>query len=125
MNEIYLIIMGCVIIITIIGWITTDMLYAEGVKPSLVVLGIIVSFLMILSSGMGFGIPTITTKNATNTRVGDELVIQAPGFPTQNVTDIKYVDKSVKITETITRNAWGGGIDVGYSITTSEIPEKN
>lgn len=69
----------------------------------------------ILSFVMPIGDKIHTTKPATNSRVGDVLVIQADGFPVQLTQNMAFIDKKVQIMEIQPTNAWGNKLEVGIT----------
>ena len=123
MNETYLIIMGLLIVYCTIQFINgaIDDYGFRGFSTFMLTIGAIV--MLICSGLMPLGHDIVEYKTASNTRVGDELVIQATGYPTQNITDIRFIGKSVKVLKTTTTNAWGGRLIDTYSVVT-DIPEK-
>ena len=68
------------------------------------VLGLgIVSFL----GGLMGGKPITEYRSASSIRSGNEIIVQAEGFPTQIVSDMKFIDKKLMIVRTIRTNVWG------------------
>ena len=125
MNEPYLLIMFLLLVVTIFAWSFGEDIGNSFLGMGMMVLSPIVLFFMLIISGVSpIGDSLIETKPATNVRVGDELIIQATGFPTQNVTNIKLIDKKVQVRKEITRNAWGGDIETIYTVEEVPVIEK-
>lgn len=123
MNETYLIVMCMLIVYCAIQFINgaMDNYGFRGFSTFILTIGSII--MLVMSGLLPIGDAVVEYKTASNTRVGDELVIQATGYPTQNITDIRFIDKPVKVVKTIATNAWGGYCFTTYSVTT-DIPEK-
>ena len=110
--------MGAVVLITIGIWATTDMETDNSFRGVLGFVGLFASLVMLLISGITpIGDVEDVVKKATNTRVGDELIIQSNGFPTQKITDIGFIDKPVNLTKRTNTNAWGGELSTEYIVT--------
>lgn len=127
MNEIYLTIMFFVIAGTILACCFADdlMEYFMGTGVLVVGVGLFGSFTMLVFSGvLPLGEPLVDIRPATNTRVGDELIIQANGFPTQTITDIALIDKQVQVKKTTPQNAWGGDMVEQYTVEEVPVIEK-
>jgi len=77
---------------------------------------IIFGFGLIFSIVLPTGYDKITMYPATNTRVGDQLIIQAENVPTQISSDISLINKPVQIKKISENNAWGGCLQVKYEI---------
>jgi hypothetical protein len=123
MNETYLIVTGLLMTYCIIQ-ISTGAMDDYGFRGfSTFILSGFAVIMFVTSGFLPIGDSLVEYKKASNTRVGDELVIQATGFPTQNIVDIRFIDKPVRVVKTISTNAWGGGIRTTYSVVT-DIPEK-
>lgn len=123
MNETYLIVMGLLIVYCTIQYITgADFDYGFRGFSTFMLTGF-AGIMLILSGMLPIGDDVVEYKTASNTRVGDELVIQATGYPTQNITDIRFIDKPVRVVKITSSNAWGGGLSTTYSVVT-DIPEK-
>ncbi len=72
-------------------------------------------------TGLG---PTIeTTVPATNTRVGDEIMIQSK-YKTIVVDNIGFVDKKLEVTQYETYNVLGILIHQTYTVSTTTLQEK-
>ena len=90
---------------------------ASAMREGTTFITTIIALSMLLISGIApVGFDEITTYPATNTRVGDQLVIQAENVPTQISSDISLIDKPVQIKEIHQHNAWGGGMGIKYEI---------
>jgi hypothetical protein len=77
----------------------------------------VVSGLLLIFSGMlPVGSDIVEFKPASNTRVENELIIRADGFPTQIISDIKFIDKPVQIKKITQQNAWGGNLYTTYQV---------
>lgn len=91
--------------------------YASGVREvttflSLVTFGI----MLILSTVLPIGDDIIEIKPAINTKVGNELIIQAEGWPTQVINDIAFIDKEVQVKKLIRQNTWGADMYPIYTV---------
>ena len=118
MNETYLIING-LLIVYCIGQIATGAVeYSSSVfrGVSTIILSGIAVAMLLFSAAFPFGYTSYEIKPATNTRVGNELIIQAEGWPTQIINHIGFVDKEVQIRQTHFRNVWGGGMNREYQV---------
>lgn len=110
MNETYLSVMFTIIVATIIIWCFVDDIIGTMVLT-------IASVVMFTASVIApIGDDRIEIKPATNTRVGNELVIQAQGFSTQNISDIALIDKKVQVKKITTQNAWGRDLETTYIV---------
>jgi hypothetical protein len=117
MNEIYLTIMVMVVTITIILWSFHELLIDSFFGSFSILLSTIVSAMMLILSGAKpVGDDLIEIKPATNTIVGNQLIIQSKDYPTQVVSDIGLIDKKVQVKRVITQNAWGGDLETKYIV---------
>lgn len=124
MNEIYLAVMvlmlfyfGLQVITNAFGPTASDW------RPiSAIIVGVL--FLpMLLFSFIAFGRYSITTiVPATNTRVGNILVIQADGYKPIIEDRIELIDKPVQIKMVQDLNAWGFAISDGLTISVELAP---
>jgi hypothetical protein len=118
MNETYLII-NILLIVYCIGQIATGAVeYSSSVFRafSTIILSMIAVIMLLFSAAFPFGDTSYEIKPATNTRVGNELIIQAEGWPTQVINNIEFIDKEVQIRQTHFRNVWGGGMNSVYQV---------
>lgn len=121
MNEPYLIVMLCLGLYLVIQiCIVPDLGYTDDMFRigSIIIGGIAFGFMLIFSGVEGLGDDIVEIKPATNTRVGNDLIIQSDGWPTQVVSDIKFIDKPVQIKKVTPQNAWGGDLPAIYYIET-------
>lgn len=79
-------------------------------------IGLIISLLMLIFSVIFPGKDIVEIRPATNNRIGNELVIQADGYPTQISKSIELIDKEVQIKKISKRNVWGGGLSNSYEV---------
>lgn len=117
MNEIYLIITGGVILYTLLQLVTGAVSYdsSELRGVSTIIIGGVGIFMLFFSAILIFG-EYIEVTPATNTQVGNELIIQAEGWPTQVVDRISLIDQNVQIKKITTHNAWGGKMQTTYEV---------
>jgi len=118
MNETYLTILGIVFGYLIFQFFVIPDFADGGDLRVISTIIILISFFfgLIISEVAPLGDSIVEIKQATNTRVGDQLVIQSEGFPTQIVTDIGLVDKEVQIRKTTPKNSWGGKLQESYTV---------
>lgn len=64
------------------------------------------------------GVYEYSWKNATSIRIGDKIIVDVPGWPTQTTDKIEFIDKPLIITQTIPKNVWGAVLspDFKYKI---------
>ena len=106
-----------------LGWGAID---DNGLWGFATLMSSLVSIVMLILSGIApIGNDLVEVKPATNTRVGNELMIQTQGWPTQVITDIKFIDKPVLVKKVIEQNAWGGDLLTTYIIEESKIENPN
>ena len=118
MNETYLIITGLLIGYCMVQICTGALGYqsSELRGVSTIILSGISLLMLLFSAVLPLGDELQEVKPATNTRVGNELIIQAEGWPTQVINNIEFIDKEVQIRQTRQRNAWGGGLGDVYQV---------
>lgn len=88
----------------------------------------VISFIALIifsfaSLSTDLGETTVETLPAKSQRIGNEIVVQATGFPLYVVSDIKYLDMPLKITRTIKRNAYGCMPTTTYTVDIRELSE--
>jgi hypothetical protein len=108
MNETFLIITGVVTAYWIIQLSTGAFDYdASLLRVISTMISVFASLLLIVTSILGnVGDKNVSYSEATNTRIGDEFIIQSE-FPTINLTDVKYENKPVRVKRTTSKNAFG------------------
>lgn len=117
MNEKYLIVMGVVIVYTLFQMLYNGAMYDMGIKGvSTIITTIISGAMLILSGVLPIGEDIVDVKPASNTRINNELIIQAEEYPTQIISDIQFIDKPVQIKKITTQNSWGGDINTTYKV---------
>ncbi len=110
MNTAYLLITFYFLIYAILQLVFGALSSGHEVRSiSVVVSGIIGVVMLLLSVAAPTGFKKTDYFEATNTRIGDEFVIQSvkKEFETMYVTDVKYEDKEVVVKRTCDFNAWG------------------
>lgn len=116
MNETYLIITGLLVAYTITQISTGALGYnSSNLRGCSTFVAMFISISLLIFSLLPLGDRVVTYSDATNTKVNNELIITSK-FPTQIVTDIKFVDKPVRVKRTEMYNAWGGGSGDLYEV---------
>lgn len=119
MNELYLVIMFVVITMAVVLWCQFDSLMDYFIGFLSILISTCVSIVMLaLSIATPTGEDIVKIHTATNTKIGNELIIQANGVPTQVITDIKFIDAPVQIKEILYQNAWGSSLNTVYEVET-------
>ena len=117
MNEQFIIILGVLALYCVINMMTGCFDDNSDFRPISVIICAFAFVLGLLFSGiLAIGETKEQVKPATNTRVGDELIIQAEGFPSQVISDMKFIGKEVQVKEIKYHNAWGGGLETKYEV---------
>jgi len=117
MNDKYLIVMGVVIVYTLFQMLYNGAMYDMGIKGVSTMVTEIISVVMLILSGvLPIGEDIVDVKPASNTRINNELIIQADEFPTQIISNIGLIDKTVQIRKITTQNAWGGDMETTYQV---------
>lgn len=73
------------------------------------------AFVFFITGFVGMGKTITQTSPATPVRVGNEIVVTSK-FPTQIVTDIKYIDKEVYVERNSRRSVWGYEMGKVYQV---------
>lgn len=119
MNEYYIAIMFAISFLAFLRFTIIE--ECDG----LAAIGFGVAFILLLFSFLlPFGDMEVEEMAATNTQVGDELIIQVDGWPTQVENKISLLDKEVSVEKATLRNAWGGRYGTVYSVKLTEPVEK-
>jgi hypothetical protein len=122
MNETYLIITGVLLVYSIIQFLSPDFYRCGEFRGVTTALSFGIGALMVvLSAIIPIGDDIIEIKSATNTKIGNELIIQADGFPTQVIDNIKFIDQPVQVRKTQYQNAWGGGMNTRYEVELKQV----
>lgn len=85
------------------------------------VIGILLGIATFVISSLTSVSTDITYHNTKVIVSGDEIFVQAEGCPTQTSTDLKHLNKKLKIKESHTKNVWGWYIMKYYNI--EVVPE--
>jgi hypothetical protein len=94
--------------------------------------GIVMAFIVVILALVFSIIPvkeTHTYSDAIATKAGGEIFVQAPGFKTMIVTDMKFIDKPLVFKKVIAQNIYGCTPSIDYFVTQSveikQQPESN
>ena len=80
------------------------------------IMGLVGIFMFIVSFPFPIGETKYEIRNATNTRMGDGLIIQAEGYPTQISTHLGFEERELQIKKVEYYNAWGHKLGPGYEV---------
>lgn len=122
MNETYLIITGVLLAYSIAQFFSPGFYNCGEFRGvTTIILFGIGCVMLLLSAIMPLGAGLIEIKPATNTKIGNELIIQADGFPTQVIDNIKFIDQPVQVRKLQFQNAWGGGLNTEYEVELKQV----
>lgn len=112
MNITILVWLGVTIIATILGWIAaSNAPYSGGRELAGFIVGLLGAIVTVVLTLVCFSAPTgvdiISYENAQSTRILNKIVVCSESFPTQTVSDMKFIDKELRIKKIQERNAFG------------------
>lgn len=118
MNETYLFITFTILVFGIVtafsGWLGGN---SKDSKGLLCFSSMFIGAVMLLISGVApLGDTVVQIEPASNTKIGNELIIQSSKFPTLIVNNIAFIDKEVQVKRTIDYNAWGCFLNEKYVV---------
>ena len=118
MNTLYIICLTVFAIIAIYTYINQNVWHNShiGWRSATGIGSFVVSFIMLFFSFANVGETIVENRPANVLRMGDELFLQAKGWPTQSTTEIRYLDKELSLTRTSKHNAYGLNENDTYTI---------
>jgi hypothetical protein len=97
--------------------------YGDGGREFCAIVGTSIAIILLI-----FSFPSIWNNgfeytDATSTKLGSEIIVQAPGIPTQLVTDIKFIDQPLVIRKSKSVNLYGMGESYSYTVEIKKLEQ--
>jgi hypothetical protein len=109
MNIIHLVCTGLLLLVVIYA-------FRKGSELGFVLSFVLFGVNLMLSIVAGFGDAKIEYETAKGFQTKSDIIVLSENFPTQIVTDVKYLDRMLQVKKTTHRNSWGFDSYTNYEV---------